>query len=189
MKTKHSIFFFLLLLSLYLGAANAQVSNTRVDFSCPGQVVVTYDLVAGCPSEVDVALYYSPNNRNWVLAKTVSGDLLGQTTDTNKEIIWDNNADKVKFGKYFFKVEPLSPLFDAVNINGVCWAKTNLDVGGVFAANEYDYGALYQWGRQADGHESRMSEVHDGVVSGADLVAGQVATTSGASGKFIKDVS
>ena len=83
-----------------------------------------------------------------------------------------------------------------VLINGVCWAKTNLNVGGVFAANPYDYGALYQWGRKSDGHENRFSAKYptdnyveeSGIVSGADLDAtGQVAPTSGAYGKFIKN--
>jgi uncharacterized protein (TIGR02145 family) len=80
-------------------------------------------------------------------------------------------------------------------MNGKCWAKTNLDVGGVFASNPYDYGALYQWGRRSDGHESRTSERHptdnndldDGEVGSSDIDAnGQVATPSGAYGKFIK---
>ncbi len=44
-----------------------------------------------------------------------------------------------------------------VLINGVRWATRNLDVGGNFTANPEDYGALYQWGRPADGHESRTS--------------------------------
>jgi len=88
------------------------------------------------------------------------------------------------------------PLCKGVEINGVCWAKTNLDVGGKFAANDYDYGGYYQWGRQADGHESPTSARYptdddsseNGVVSGADLdaITGQVTTTSGAYGKFIK---
>jgi uncharacterized protein (TIGR02145 family) len=73
-----------------------------------------------------------------------------------------------------------------------------LDAGGVFAANPYDYGALYQWGRKSDGHESRTSPRHptndattnNGVVSGTDLdVTGQVATTSDAYGKFIKQIA
>ncbi len=46
---------------------------------------------------------------------------------------------------------------DYVLINGVKWATRNLDVGGGFVANPEDYGALYQWGRTADGHESRTS--------------------------------
>jgi len=42
-----------------------------------------------------------------------------------------------------------------VVINGVKWATSNLGAGGVFCANPEDYGALYQWGRLADGHERR----------------------------------
>ncbi len=46
---------------------------------------------------------------------------------------------------------------EGVVINGVKWATRNLDVGGNFTASPEDYGALYQWGRPADGHESRTS--------------------------------
>ena len=46
---------------------------------------------------------------------------------------------------------------DCVEINGVCWATTNLDVGGVFCANQEDPGAHYQWGRKPDGHENCIS--------------------------------
>jgi len=95
----------------------------------------------------------------------------------------------------FYNPDPLH--FDeGVVINGVRWATRNLDVGGVFVANPEDYGALYQWGRRADGHESRTSpnyphndnSVENGVVSGIALDAnGQVSEiTSTAYGKFIK---
>jgi len=61
--------------------------------------------------------------------------------------------------------------------------------------DETVYGSLYQWGRQADGHQLRTSPSYPtndtspeiGTVSGSDLdVNGQVATTSAAYGKFIK---
>ncbi len=48
-----------------------------------------------------------------------------------------------------------------VVINGVRWATRNLDVGGTFVDNPEDYGALFQWGRLADGHESRTSGTTD----------------------------
>ena len=46
---------------------------------------------------------------------------------------------------------------NCVMINGVCWATRNLDVGGQFVAKPEDYGALFQWGRRADGHEQPTS--------------------------------
>lgn len=52
-----------------------------------------------------------------------------------------------------------SDVTDYVLINGVKWATRNLDAGGGFVANPEDYGALYQWGRTADGHESRTSTI------------------------------
>ena len=44
---------------------------------------------------------------------------------------------------------------EGVVINGVKWATRNLDVGGTFVENQEDSGALFQWGRRADGHEIR----------------------------------
>ena len=190
-----NLFLTFMLLFFISGAAQAQVSNTRSVISGPGQITVTYDLVTTCGT-ADVTLYYSPNKCDWYEAVTVSGALTSQTTGNDKQIIWDNAADHVTSGKIYFKVETPVCLGEFVEINGIRWAKTNLDVGGVFAANETDFGALYQWGRATDGHESRTSaryptnnmSVESGIVSGADLDAttGQVAATSGAFGKFIK---
>jgi len=190
-----------------LTTASAQVITTEADFSCADKVTITYNLVTCSP--VDVTLYYSPNNggaagTNWFEATTitnVSGQPLApQSTGTNKKLVWNNAADNVSFGKYYFKVAALSPALDLVDagvvINGVKWATRNLDVGGGFVANATDLGALYQWGRQADGHECRTSlryptdntSSENGVVSGSDLDAttGQVKSTSSAFGKFIK---
>ncbi|MDR2970563.1 MAG: hypothetical protein LBU83_01345 [Bacteroidales bacterium] len=36
---------------------------------------------------------------------------------------------------------------DGVLINGICWAKTNVDMPGTFAATPEDYGMFYQWNR------------------------------------------
>ena len=147
--------FYLLFLPLLFAfiAVDAQPTVTQVDFSCPGGITVTYDLIA--PQPVDVTLYYSPDKCTWLQAITVTGDVEDQTTGTNKTIVWNNFADSVSFGKFYFKLEAPQPTPDCVMINGVCWATSNLDVGGVFCANPYDYGALYQWGRRSDGHESR----------------------------------
>ena len=59
----------------------------------------------------------------------------------------------------FYKPDPCLECTQkgGVYINDVCWATRNLDTGGVFVENPEDYGALYQWGRKADGHESRTS--------------------------------
>ena len=82
-----------------------------------------------------------------------------------------------------------------VVINGVRWATRNLDVGGVFVAKPEDYGALFQWGRRADGHESRTSLAYptndnsyeNGVVNVSELDAyGQIPTTHAAYSKFVK---
>jgi len=174
------ITFFLLLL-LGFGAVAAQTVTTKANFSCPGYVTVTYDLVSNDP--VDVTLYYSRDKCTWLLAQTVTGDLLAQTTGTGKTITWNNYTDNVRFGKFFFKVEG-----PCVMINSICWATRNLDVGGGFCANPEDYGALYQWGRQSDGHESPTSGTAVGPVSVLDL-NGQVPVGDPAYGKFIIDAT
>ncbi len=46
---------------------------------------------------------------------------------------------------------------EGVVINGVKWATRNLDAGGKFVENQEDYGAYFQWGRPADGHENPAS--------------------------------
>jgi len=199
MKTKRTNLLILMLLSLFTGTTQAQISNTRVELASSWEVIVTYDLAA-C-GLADVTLYYSPDKCDWHEAISVTGDLENLSAGTDYQIVWNSFEDNVLSAKYYFKVEATiipKPCL-GVEINCVCWAKTNLDVGGVFAANDYDYGALYQWGRQADGHESRTSTRYptnntsseSGVVSGADLdgITGQVATTSGAYGKFIKNNS
>jgi uncharacterized protein (TIGR02145 family) len=56
-----------------------------------------------------------------------------------------------------------------VEINGVKWATRNLGAGGVFVTNPEDHGALFQWGRRADGHENRTSPISEGPISGANL--------------------
>jgi len=48
---------------------------------------------------------------------------------------------------------------EGVVINGVKWATRNLDVGSTFVENPEDKGALFQWGRPADGHENRTSAI------------------------------
>jgi len=90
------------------------------------------------------------------------------------------------------------PNDEGVLINGVVWATRNLDVGGVFCTNPEDYGALFQWGRRADGHESRTSPCWPtepecgsaaiGVVSILDA-NGQVPCPDAPCGYFIRNSS
>ena len=136
--------------------AQKQATITNVDFSCPeGTIEVTYDL-AVCEFSVDVTLYYSSDKCKWGEAFTVSGDLISQTTGTNKKITWDAAEDHVTFGKFYYKVEytlPHPPEPNFVLISGVKWSPVNLDFGGWFCENPWDVGGFYQWGRRADGHE------------------------------------
>ena len=56
--------------------------------------------------------------------------------------------------------EPVDPRTDeGVEINGIVWATRNLSTRGAFVDNPQDFGALFQWGRLADGHERRTSDV------------------------------
>ncbi|MCL2041216.1 MAG: fibrobacter succinogenes major paralogous domain-containing protein [Bacteroidales bacterium] len=152
----------------YFDSPPSAAVATHADFSCPGEVVVTYDLESDLP--VDVTLYYSPNQCDWLEAITVTGDLFAQTTGTGKTITWYNYNDNVRYGKFFFKVEaPEQCVPDCVMINGVCWATRNLDVGGGFVASSQEYGAYFQWGRKSDGHEDSSSPTVTGPISGGDL--------------------
>jgi uncharacterized protein (TIGR02145 family) len=131
-------------LLLDFGMMNAQtVSSTQVDFSCPGQVTVTYDLNTTQPT--DVTLFYSHNKRDWLLATTVTGDLTAQTTGTGKIIVWNSYADNVQFGKFYFKVEVKQVKPECVMINGTCWAMCNVNEPGTFVDKPEDFGMLYQW--------------------------------------------
>ena len=139
---------FPVILSLFLfSLANAQVSNARINFSCPtGKVTVTYNLNTNCT--VDATLYYSHNKRDWLIAQTITGDITAQTTGTGKTIVWDCFADNVRLGGFYFKVETSQceeP--ECVWINGVCWATRNVGAPGTFVENPEDAGMFYQWNR------------------------------------------
>jgi len=124
------------------------IYNTQANFSCPGQVTVTYDLDTSQPT--DVILYYSHNKHDWLVAQTVTGDLTAQTSGTGKTISWNNSADNVRYGKFYFKLEtqqPPEPEPECVWIGGVCWATHNVDAPGTFTDNSEDPGMIYQWNR------------------------------------------
>jgi len=88
---------------------------------------------------------------------------------------------------------------EGVLINGIRWATCNLGEDGKFVANPEDYGALFQWGRRADGHQRRTSPsyptnintilegIEEGAINTSELDAnGQVPPSHDAYGKFIK---
>jgi len=146
MNVNTSHLFFVLLLFCF-GTANAQISNVQASFSCPGVVTVTYDL--NTDQLVNVTLYYSHNKHNWLPATTVRGNLRNQAAGTGKTIIWNNFADNVRFGKFYFKVEAGECLCNGyVEINDIKWAKCNVDMPGTFAANPEDAGMFYQFNRR-----------------------------------------
>lgn len=129
----------LLLLLVAAVSLRAQtVSNVQADFACPGGVTVTYATDVPVAPE-DAVLYYSPDGgTTWLEAKTV--------TKTGNTIEWDNKADNVAFGQFKLKVE-VPQNIECVEINGVCWATTNVDAPGTFAQYPEDAGMLYQWNR------------------------------------------
>jgi len=94
-----------------------------------------------------LTLYYSHNKRDWLIAKTITGDITTQTTGTGKTIIWDNRTDNVRHGKFHFKIETSQCELECVMINGVCWATRNVDAPETFTANPKDFGMFYQWNR------------------------------------------
>jgi len=145
------------LLFLAFETANAQTTMveatiTDANFTCPGEISVTYSLTSA--TAVDVTLFYSPDKCNWMEAIAVTGDITGITTGSGYEILWDNMADRVAFGKFYFKVEfpqTLSSceLLDGIQIGSYCWARSNVNTFGNFAINPYDFGMFYQWNRSA----------------------------------------
>ena len=134
--------------------AAQSVSNLTAQFTgC--KAVVNFTLTSG--SAIDLTLMYTGDGgKTWLPCTTVSGDITGQTTGS-KQIVWDCYADGIRWGIVEFRIDLSKVQVACVRINGVCWATRNLDVGGKFVTNSEDYGALYQWGRPADGHESRTS--------------------------------
>jgi len=98
-------------------------------------------------------------------------------------------------------IPPHGEITDDINgvvINGVRWATRNVGAHGTFMNKPEDYGALYQWGRQGDGHEQRTSTIYNNeenpVTStfyyGSQYVSsyddnGQIVSNHPAYGKFI----
>jgi hypothetical protein len=84
--------------------------------------------------------------------------------------------------------EPTEFIFDGLTYkpvvsNGKCWLDRNLGVSQVATSSgdAGSYGDLFQWGRAADGHENRNSDLYDG-----SSVRPNSITESGAwDGKFI----
>ena len=169
-----TVFCFSALLLFCFFPATAQVTNVQTDFSCPGVITVKYYLNK-C---TDVTLYYSDTCDDWsnpLRAQPVpksnfditpavggvheNGNTLTGQTAGSYTITW--NSGTPGFGKVYVRVmSPASdrpPVPEWIEIGGTRFATRNLDVNGQFVANPEDLGALYQWGRVADGHESRTS--------------------------------
>ena len=151
MKRIFSTLTTLLLLALPAGLtlhAAGTAKITKAEYSCPGQVIITFDLNTSSP--VDLSLLYSPDKgKKWLTASAISGDVYGQTTGSGKTIVWDNRADNVRYGGFKLRVVlPPPPEIDCVWINGVCWATRNVDEPGTFVANPEDAGMFYQWNRK-----------------------------------------
>ena len=175
------ILFYLSILCCTAGTMAQTASNVRANFTdC--HVEVQYDLET--PRPVDLVLEYSGDGgKTWIPCGTVSGDLSKQEGGNNKLIIWDNQADNIRWGKITFRV--VAPIFTG------CTVKSTLPAGELtflcynLGANENMtieeqmkyvptgntdatvYGDLYQWGRFEDGHEKRTSGTRN-VLSGTD---------------------
>ncbi|MDR1761729.1 MAG: fibrobacter succinogenes major paralogous domain-containing protein, partial [Bacteroidales bacterium] len=142
----------LVLLVATISLSAQTVSNVQANFSCPGQVTVTYDVDVSASG--NATLYYSPDGgATWLEAKTV--------TQTNTTIVWDNRADNVKFGQFKLKVEvPKEP--ECIMINGVCWSVYNVDAPGTFVQNPEDFGMFYQWNSKVGWSATNPSVSTDG---------------------------
>ncbi|MDE5610441.1 MAG: fibrobacter succinogenes major paralogous domain-containing protein, partial [Odoribacter sp.] len=56
-------------------------------------------------------------------------------------------------GRVFSQGEGTVRSCPGVWINGVCWARSNVDKPGTFVSNPYEYGLLYQWNRKREWYE------------------------------------
>jgi uncharacterized protein (TIGR02145 family) len=149
------------------------ISHVKANFSCPGQVTVTYNLDTTNPT--DVTLYYSPDGgKTWLIAQTVSGDLTAQTSGKGKTIVWDNRADHVRWGNFKLKVDvPKPPEPECVMINGVCWATRNVGEPGTFTDKPEDTGMYYQWNRKVGwSTNDPMKDSNGGTVWNSSIPAG-----------------
>ena len=79
------------------------VSNITAEL-ISGKVAVHYNLQSAEP--VNCTLSYSVDGFSFVPCRTVSGDLVSQTTG-NKTILWSYPADNIRNGSFYFKVEAL----------------------------------------------------------------------------------
>jgi len=123
-------------------ALMAQISNQQFHFSCPGGVTITYDLATCGGNATDVTLWYSTDMNSWAKAMTVTGAVGTVAPGNGKTIVWDNAADNVKNGNFYFKItsapipgalfKPVSPVpagqYVDITVNGKI-------VGGVFVGS------------------------------------------------------
>ena len=102
LENKGLRYIFSALLLFCSSALMAQISNQQFHFSCPGGVTITYDLACDA---TDVTLWYSADMSSWAKAMTVDGDVGTVPAGSGKTILWDNAADHVKNGNYYFKIK------------------------------------------------------------------------------------
>jgi uncharacterized protein (TIGR02145 family) len=151
------------------------VSNVRATFTdC--HIEVKYDLTTSKP--VDLTLKYSGDDgKTWISCGTVTGNITNQGAGNNKLIIWDNEADNIRWGLFEFRVEAPQPIVNGCTVNSslpvgkltfMCYnlgADESMSIEKQMtyqAKSDTDptvYGDLYQWGRRTDGHEKRNSNV------------------------------
>jgi len=121
--------------------------------------------------------------------------LTGLTEDTNYYLRPYAIVDETTYYGTVSSFKTLADEGEGIVINGIRWATCNLGEDGEFVANPEDYGALFQWGRRADGHQSRTSPsypannntIEEGAIHTSELDAnGQVPPSHPAYGKFVK---
>jgi len=105
--------------------------------------------------------------------------LLIYNTDTNCLQFYD--------GRFWISAcDGVADVPTVIGANGVVWMDRNLGASRVAtSSNDMDsYGDLYQWGRAADGHQKRDSDIYNAVVS-TQGVANFNASGNDWDGKFI----
>jgi uncharacterized protein (TIGR02145 family) len=101
--------------------------------------------------------------QTWLLLLLDDEEGVSLTCDSNDILLYDNNSDCVEVGCYWWSDNVCRGVSESETVesaNGRIWMDRNL--GAFSVAQSVDdseaYGDLYQWGRDSDGHQLRISE-------------------------------
>ena len=108
----------------------------------------------------------SDTERDALFRDVPFGMMIFNTTDSALQIFMDTAWYSLSMGTV--ETAPEKYFNDVTSATGETWMDRNLGASQVATASDDpdSYGDLYQWGRAADGHESRTSDIYDGDANG-----------------------